>query len=706
MRSLLAAGSAVLVVASWAQNEQQTFDAAKALGQAQAQQTMSGLKDGSAQGTVQSTVPNYTSNPSQTQYYSNKNLSGGTAQLQAQCQNTPNDPTCAGISKGTAPRPQTDLSYGSPALASQAAVENPTSVLGDVAQTYNACSTGGAMLTPAVWEHRTCTLDAPAWSDATCTKTLTSDPLDSYSCLAGDTLAYVEIDGKISIKAVCDPTKGAQVPFTFYAWGSHGACNGPQTVTLDLSKAQPQPGSPPPIVAEVVPHWHGGCFPMEVSWTGQGCQDLVCKLTVHIVQPPGVVANYGCNGSDVLGSAISWLVDPAPPGNMCYAGYPDEASANGQPGYYGVVGDYAYFFVATTASTYSGWSWAGGEHYAADIQFPQPLFKPAAGDIWTSTCKPYEDKTSFLPADGVNPSQPPVVPVATALGQEQCVRKSSICTDGPSTKIIDGIAVTRECWAYSNVFSCTALDQPSTCSDASYQSCSIAGAPECLLADTTGHCVSAKQGYDCKVADATFAPALNCGASTFCAGGSCWDTTNQPNDQFSYAIAQMEAHIEAGKDFDSTTLQIFKGTDSRCHQDNFGIDNCCEDSAYLQQCTQAEQDTVQKRDAGKCHATGEYCSSKVLGICKEHTHTYCCFSSLLARVIQEQGRAQIGRDWGTPEAPNCVGFTPDELAKLDWSLFDLSEFYAQINPTTLNQGQVTNGAAGQQPACYYGQGRC
>ncbi|OYV01789.1 MAG: hypothetical protein CFE45_03275 [Burkholderiales bacterium PBB5] len=96
----------------------------------------------------------------------------------------------------------------------------------------------------------------------------------------------------------------------------------------------------------------------------------------------------------------------------------------------------------------------------------------------------------------------------------------------------------------------------------------------------------------------------------------------------------------------------------------------------------------------------------MLGVCVQKTRSACCFSSLLGRVVQEQGRAQLGIGWGDVKNPECRGFTPTELTTMDWSLFDLSEFYASINPTPLDQGQATTGVANKQPACYYGQGKC
>lgn len=99
----------------------------------------------------------------------------------------------------------------------------------------------------------------------------------------------------------------------------------------------------------------------------------------------------------------------------------------------------------------------------------------------------------------------------------------------------------------------------------------------------------------------------------------------------------------------------------------------------LMSCTQDEQMLGLKRGQNLCHFVGPYCSNKVpiLG-CLETTQTYCCFNSRLGKLIQEQGRAQIGKSWGSGESPNCSGYTADELAQLDFSQMDMSEFVAEV----------------------------
>lgn len=103
----------------------------------------------------------------------------------------------------------------------------------------------------------------------------------------------------------------------------------------------------------------------------------------------------------------------------------------------------------------------------------------------------------------------------------------------------------------------------------------------------------------------------------------------------------------------------------------------------LMSCTQEEQTLGMKRGQNLCHFAGSYCSNKVpiLNICLETTESYCCFNSRLARIINEQGRPQLGKGWGSGESPDCSGFTTTQFALLDFSTMDLSEFYTEIMAT-------------------------
>jgi conjugal transfer mating pair stabilization protein TraN len=111
-------------------------------------------------------------------------------------------------------------------------------------------------------------------------------------------------------------------------------------------------------------------------------------------------------------------------------------------------------------------------------------------------------------------------------------------------------------------------------------------------------------------------------------------------------------------------------------------------------CEQDEQILAMKRDARLCAGVGSYCSSRIpiLRICIETTESYCCFNSRLSRIINEQGRAQLGKGWGAPQSPDCSGFTVTQLQSLDFSRMNLSEFYAEIAPTLPDVGAMRNRA--------------
>ena len=66
------------------------------------------------------------------------------------------------------------------------------------------------------------------------------------------------------------------------------------------------------------------------------------------------------------------------------------------------------------------------------------------------------------------------------------------------------------------------------------------------------------------------------------------------------------------------------------------------------------------------------------------TEGWCCFPSKLGRIINEQGRPQIGKSWGSASSPDCSGFTLEQLKQLKFDEMDLSEFLSSVkaNVTT------------------------
>ncbi|WP_459203445.1 conjugal transfer protein TraN (plasmid) [Ralstonia pseudosolanacearum] len=104
-------------------------------------------------------------------------------------------------------------------------------------------------------------------------------------------------------------------------------------------------------------------------------------------------------------------------------------------------------------------------------------------------------------------------------------------------------------------------------------------------------------------------------------------------------------------------------------------------------CDSTEQVMSMKRGQNLCSHIETYCSKKVLGVCVEKRERHCCFNSKLAKLINRQGRAQLGLPMN-----NCGGFNQAQLQALDFSRIDLSEFIADIVPKDTSAARLTDRA--------------
>lgn len=291
-----------------------------------------------------------------------------------------------------------------------------------------------------------------------------------------------------------------------------------------------------------------------------------------------------------------------------------------------------------------------------------------------------------------------------------CFKASEVCVDGPATKTISGEPVTRACWRYNAQYECI-TGATNDCAPLLSAGCSQIGSA-CIQKLIDGQCGLWEQKYQCQTSPGVSSTVVDCGSNTFCMDGKCFDAKSAPNPDFGLAATSLNIMFEAGKDFDATLMKIFKGREERCSKTPIlGFKNCCNDSGWgvdldLTQCTFEEQQLGLNRQAKVCHLVGSYCSNKNwLGFCDSKKETYCCFNSKLARLLQEQGRPQLGLGWGSPESPDCRGLTPAEIQGLDFSKMDLSEFYtdAMLKAKELDPAQMGT-AVGNRITNYYSSG--
>lgn len=123
---------------------------------------------------------------------------------------------------------------------------------------------------------------------------------------------------------------------------------------------------------------------------------------------------------------------------------------------------------------------------------------------------------------------------------------------------------------------------------------------------------------------------------------------------------------------------------------------------YLEKaCPPDDIETAIMDASGFCVDLGLVCSKKWFGNCVQEVKVKCCFSSKLARIIHQQGRPQLGLDFGTADEPNCRGFDAEEFQSLDFSKIDLSDYYDDLrkkNQTDIHNDlsdTITNRVGGQ-----------
>lgn len=312
-----------------------------------------------------------------------------------------------------------------------------------------------------------------------------------------------------------------------------------------------------------------------------------------------------------------------------------------------------------------------------------------------------------------------------------CTKEEEICT---ATK--NGKCVSKE-----KRYSCLDPINATDCDQYAKKGCSQTKS-ECLTKDNNGKCISYSQTYSCQTSKPTVKKETICVDAT-CVDGSCFNGTSPEDKDFAQGVAMMEVTREAGiygEGNGTGTLSLFKGTDETCTVKLLGghnIMSCCkevkvdaskstnketgsketqafgndpskpaqptEGSTYqyddlynddsktqqqLQstltvgwlQCTKEERELGVRRGSNLCVLARTWCSEKkpVIG-CVEESRAWCCFKSILAKLVNRQGREQLGLPLSS-----CDGFTIEQLQKLDFSKMDLTEFKESIVPANID----------------------
>jgi conjugal transfer mating pair stabilization protein TraN len=263
-----------------------------------------------------------------------------------------------------------------------------------------------------------------------------------------------------------------------------------------------------------------------------------------------------------------------------------------------------------------------------------------------------------------------------------CSYKTLDITQGPETRIINGLSVTRDWWQRRKTYTCLPQSK-NNCEHLRARHCMQVGSKCLEYINKT--CVNYEQTFKCPISKKLKVIQIKGGKAPFCIGGDCVTPSYTPNTELMEAISRLEFLKKIQDDLRANEVKIFDGKNpQKCSKYSVNFKDCCMKSkgwgvsSHLSQCSAEEQTLSKNRSKNLCVYVGTYCAEKVAGQCVRKKSSFCCFGSKIARIIHEQGRPQLGMSWGDAKHPQCRGFTADEIANLDFSKLDLSELYEEL----------------------------
>ena len=266
-----------------------------------------------------------------------------------------------------------------------------------------------------------------------------------------------------------------------------------------------------------------------------------------------------------------------------------------------------------------------------------------------------------------------------------CHYAERICSQGPETRVINGYKVHKDCWQYKQYYHCQVIKDE--CAALRAQGCHPLSSRCKEMRE--GRCWIYEQRYQCPKGDLGLAQVQSPPNSIFCLTGDCQSTHYKANGEFLEAMSRLALLKEVQDDLRANhhdALSIFKGEDKRCTRNCLNFKDCCRRlkgwgvSLGLAHCNEDEQALAQRRALHQCHQVGTYCAHRdpILKKCTSKKTSFCCFGNRFARLLQEQGRAQLGLGWGAAEGPNCRGLSTEELSRLDLSRMNFSELFEDL----------------------------
>lgn len=285
------------------------------------------------------------------------------------------------------------------------------------------------------------------------------------------------------------------------------------------------------------------------------------------------------------------------------------------------------------------------------------------------------------------------LPVFEGEDDLNCEVNEKVCVRGPETRTIQGQTLTRPCLHYRLSYRCQA-DPINTCRSLRTKAHCHQTHSRCVR-EVRGKCLIYEQTFRCEIIR-THPQRIH--AQGFLNAEGISPASWADNQDLPEVLSKLAIFSHMKEDMNATTGHVFLGQTLHCNKECAGFKNCCKRfggwgvDLHLSSCKEEERLLAQLREKKRCVFVGSFCAEKVLGICIRKKFSFCCFGSQLARILHEQGRAQLGIGWGEAEHPNCRALSLEELTRLNFDTLDLRELTAELtskirtpNITTLTE---------------------
>ena len=249
------------------------------------------------------------------------------------------------------------------------------------------------------------------------------------------------------------------------------------------------------------------------------------------------------------------------------------------------------------------------------------------------------------------------------------------CIEGPQTKTIDGINISRGCWAKTEDFDC-AVGSQSDCTPWQDKGCANVSAI-CQSLRNDGRCDEIERTYQC-IERTCYPDKRVCTEALPCVDGNCDQTKNEESDDIQEGISRLGAVAGSAEEASqqknlSSSVEIFKGERQACSSLPLGARDCCEGEGFLEgifHCPADLKDLQRAKLENRAVLVGTYKEDLNL----KKIFVYCVFPTKLAGILQIQGRlGQLGIGFGEPKNPLCdSGFKASLLERIDFKRLDLS----------------------------------